>query len=70
MWTFMYLKYALSSLLMSFKVWFPPLLMFYASGIALSLKNLLADKDITVRQKSTECLFVIAGIFAHQEISL
>jgi len=30
-------------------------------GIAQSLKNLLIDKDLTVRQKSTECLFVIAG---------
>ena len=29
--------------------------------IAGSLKNLLADSDATVRQKSTECLFVIAG---------
>jgi hypothetical protein len=30
-------------------------------GITISLKKLLADKDITVRQKSTECLYVIAG---------
>ncbi|XP_050407994.1 radial spoke head 14 homolog [Patella vulgata] len=30
-------------------------------GIAESLKKLLCDPDITVRQKSTECLFVIAG---------
>ena len=30
-------------------------------GIAWSLKNLLRDPDLTVRQKSTECLFVIAG---------
>ncbi|KAK3585445.1 hypothetical protein CHS0354_020166 [Potamilus streckersoni] len=30
-------------------------------GIAESLKKLLSDPDITVRQKSTECLFVIAG---------
>ncbi|ESP02559.1 hypothetical protein LOTGIDRAFT_224792 [Lottia gigantea] len=30
-------------------------------GIVESLKNLLSDPDITVRQKSTECLFVIAG---------
>lgn len=30
-------------------------------GIAVSLKNLLIDPDLTVRQKSTECLFVIAG---------
>ncbi|WAR03909.1 RSP14-like protein [Mya arenaria] len=28
-------------------------------GIAESLKNLLTDTDTTVRQKSTECLFVI-----------
>ncbi|KAL4225085.1 Radial spoke head 14 [Mactra antiquata] len=28
-------------------------------GIAESLKKLLSDKDITVRQKSTECLYVI-----------
>ncbi|KAH3884813.1 radial spoke head 14 homolog [Dreissena polymorpha] len=28
-------------------------------GIAESLKKLLTDQDITVRQKSTECLFVI-----------
>ena len=30
-------------------------------GIATSLKQLLTDPDITVRQKSTECLYVIAG---------
>lgn len=30
-------------------------------GIAESLKKLLTDPDITVRQKSTECLFVIGG---------
>ncbi|XP_046331630.1 radial spoke head 14 homolog [Haliotis rufescens] len=30
-------------------------------GIAQSLKELLVDADITVRQKSTECLHVIAG---------
>ncbi|KAL3841941.1 hypothetical protein ACJMK2_020018 [Sinanodonta woodiana] len=30
-------------------------------GIAASLKKLLSDPDITVRQKSTECLFIIAG---------
>lgn len=30
-------------------------------GIASSLKKLLADSDLTVRQKSTECLYVIAG---------
>jgi len=30
-------------------------------GIAQSLKKLLIDGDITVRQKSTECLYVIAG---------
>ena len=31
------------------------------SGIAGSLKKLLVDEDLTVRQKATECLFVIAG---------
>ncbi len=31
-------------------------------GIVESLKSLLNDEDITVRQKSTECLFVLAGI--------
>ncbi len=30
-------------------------------GIVESLKALLKDEDITVRQKSTECLFVLAG---------
>ncbi|PVD33684.1 hypothetical protein C0Q70_04942 [Pomacea canaliculata] len=30
-------------------------------GIPSSLKNLLSDPDLTVRQKSTECLYVIAG---------
>lgn len=30
-------------------------------GIAGSLKNLLSDSDLTVRQKSTECLYVMAG---------
>ncbi|KAL8561932.1 hypothetical protein ACOMHN_001258 [Nucella lapillus] len=30
-------------------------------GIAASLKQLLTDPDLTVRQKATECLFVIAG---------
>lgn len=29
------------------------------SGIAVSLKNLLTDPDTTVRQKATECLYVI-----------
>lgn len=33
----------------------------YMPGIIISLKKLLGDKDITVRQKSTECLYVIAG---------
>lgn len=28
-------------------------------GIATSLKNLLTDSDLTVRQKSTECLYVL-----------
>ena len=31
------------------------------AGIVASLKSLLSDEDTTVRQKSTECLFVIAG---------
>ncbi|XP_005097264.1 radial spoke head 14 homolog [Aplysia californica] len=31
------------------------------NGIGVSLKNLLKDDDITVRQKATECLFVMAG---------
>ena len=31
------------------------------SGIAESLKVLLTDGDLTVRQKATECLFVIGG---------
>ena len=31
------------------------------AGIAGSLKKLLTDGDLTVRQKATECLFVIAG---------
>lgn len=31
------------------------------NGIGMSLKNLLKDEDITVRQKATECLFVMAG---------
>ncbi|XP_064634832.1 radial spoke head 14 homolog [Lineus longissimus] len=31
------------------------------SPIPESLKNLLTDSDLTVRQKATECLFVIAG---------
>ena len=35
--------------------------MSYVSGIASSLKKLLTDSDTTVRQKSTECLYVIAG---------
>lgn len=30
-------------------------------GIAESLKKLLIDEDITVRQKATECLYVIGG---------
>ncbi|KAK3104197.1 hypothetical protein FSP39_025204 [Pinctada imbricata] len=30
-------------------------------GIAESLKKLLTDADLTVRQKATECLFVIGG---------
>jgi len=30
-------------------------------GIAGSLKTLLSDGDLTVRQKSTECLYVMAG---------
>lgn len=30
-------------------------------GIATSLKKLLTDSDITVRGKSIECLYVIAG---------
>ena len=30
-------------------------------GITESLKNLLTDADVTVRRKSTECLYVIAG---------
>lgn len=30
-------------------------------GIAGSLKKLLSDADLTVRQKSTECLYVMAG---------
>lgn len=35
------------------------------SGIAESLKKLLTDPDTTVRQKSTECLFVIGCMFDH-----
>ncbi|KAK3774330.1 hypothetical protein RRG08_056377 [Elysia crispata] len=31
------------------------------NDIGMSLKNLLKDADITVRQKATECLFVMAG---------
>lgn len=31
------------------------------AGIATSLKELLTDPDSTVRQKATECLYVIAG---------
>ncbi|KAK7475793.1 hypothetical protein BaRGS_00032939 [Batillaria attramentaria] len=30
-------------------------------GIAVSLKKLLTDPDLTVRQKATECLYVFAG---------
>ena len=33
-------------------------------GIATSLKELLSDPDLTVRQKATECLFVIAGMIS------
>lgn len=32
-------------------------------GIAESLRKLLTDPDLTVRQKATECLFVIGGEF-------
>ncbi|XP_064603324.1 LOW QUALITY PROTEIN: radial spoke head 14 homolog [Liolophura sinensis] len=31
------------------------------TGVIQSLKDLLIDSDVTVRQKSTECLYVIAG---------
>ena len=31
----------------------------HVTGIAESLKKLLTDADTTVRQKSTECLYVI-----------
>lgn len=31
------------------------------SGIPTSLKNLLEDDDVTVRQKTTECLYIFAG---------
>lgn len=34
---------------------------FWFKGIAESLKSLLTDGDLTVRQKATECLFVIGG---------
>jgi len=30
------------------------------AGIVISLRNLLKDDDITVRQKSTECLYVMS----------
>jgi len=30
------------------------------SGIVESLRNLLKDDDVTVRQKSTECLYVMS----------
>ena len=33
------------------------------TGIAASLKSLLTDSDITVRQKSTECLYVLGSKF-------
>ena len=33
------------------------------AGIVQSLRNLLKDEDITVRQKSTECLYVMSCKF-------
>ena len=38
----------------------------FFTGIAVSLKKLLTDPDITVRQKATECLFVIGSKFPLQ----
>lgn len=37
---------------------------FLYTGTAESLKKLLSDTDLTVRQKATECLFVIGGVFS------
>lgn len=33
----------------------------FPTGVSESLKKLLADPDLTVRQKATECLYVIGG---------
>ena len=30
-------------------------------GLVETLKHLLVDKNVTIRHKATECLFVIAG---------
>ncbi|XP_013387310.1 radial spoke head 14 homolog [Lingula anatina] len=39
-------------------------------GIPESLKGLLDDKDVTVRQKATECLYIIAGYAVGREAFL
>jgi len=40
----------------------------YSSGIVESLKSLLCDDDLTVRHKSTECLYVIACVYLSMAI--
>ena len=42
---------------------------FMPTGIVESLKKLLTDSDITVRQKSTECFYVIAGEHTRVQIN-